>query len=58
MLCLSGFELYSCWVPLFLKTLCPANIPDSSGEPTRHALQPLAGAGSSKDNEIPCNIRD
>ena len=42
----------------FLKTLCPANISDSSGEPTRHALQPLGGAGSSKDNEIPCIIRD
>ena len=26
--------------------------------PTRHALQPLGGAGSSKDNEIPCIIRD
>lgn len=42
----------------FLKTLYPANISDSSGEPTRHALQPLGGAGSSKDNEIPCIIRD
>ena len=26
--------------------------------PTRHALQPLGGAGSSKDNEIPYIIRD